>query len=240
MSDPEGKPPDCTRDKIGGYELDVSHLDRVKGWRHYYLIGGSLLLTGLIVATLILFWDKIQDAAAYGYVGCFVITIVAGVSVLPAPAMPVVFTLGHKLHPLFVGLVAGLGEALGGITIYLAGAGGGTMWAKIQGKRRVAGNSPNGENGDIPLVSHEIQSRQRAFFNRMISPMRRWGGAWPVFIAAAVVFSPYYFVGLGAGALRMGLRRFFLISWAGKTVKGLYIAFAGYWGLYFLLQWLGG
>ena len=45
--------------------------------------------------------------------------------------------------------------------------------------------------------------------------------------------------GLAAGSLRMGLVKFFLISWAGKTVRFLYIAYAGYWGLQFILKWIG-
>jgi len=44
--------------------------------------------------------------------------------------------------------------------------------------------------------------------------------------------------GLAAGSLRMGLLRFFLISWAGKTVRYLYVAVAGYYGLEFILKLL--
>ena len=218
----------------------MSKFGEEKGRRHYYLIAGGLLFSGLVVAALVYFWDEIQGAAGYGYAGCFVVTIMAGMTVIPAPALAVVFTLGHKLNPLYVGLVAGLGEAIGGATIYLTGAGGGTIWARLRGKRQTANTLPDLENSDAPLFSHEFQSKQRAFFNRIAKPMQRWGGFWPVFIASAMLFSPYYVVGLGAGALGMGLRKFFLVSWAGKTVKGLYIAFAGYWGLYFLLRWLGG
>ena len=136
--------------------------------------------------------------------------------------------------------LAGFGEALGGITIYLTGAGGSTIWSKLRARQKANNKQPSVEDDDIPLVSHKLQSKQRAFFNRVVAPMQRWNSFWPVFIASAMLVSPFYFVGLGAGALGMGLRKFFLISWAGKTVKGLYVAFAGYWGLYFLLQWLGG
>jgi hypothetical protein len=163
----------------------------------------------------------------------------SGVTIIPAPALPVVFTLGHKLNPLYVGLVAGLGEALGGSTIYLTGAGGGTIWSKLRGRRRADCEQPGSVINGVTMVPPQIESKQRAFFNRIMAPMRRWGGFWVVFVAAAVVISPYYLVGLGAGALGIGLRKFFLASWAGKTVKGLYVAGAGYWGLYFILRWLG-
>ncbi len=214
-----------------------------KGWWRYSIIGIGILLTGLVVVALIFFWDEIQGAAGYGYAGAFLVTMMAGTTIVPAPALPVVFTLGHKLNPLYVGLVAGFGEALGAITTYLTGAGGGRVWSKLWARRQANNNQPNSGNDNVPLVIREVrevQSKQQAFFDRVMAPMRRWGGFWPVFIAAAMVFSPFYFIGLGAGALGIGLKKFFFISWAGKTVKGLYIAFAGQWGFYFLLRWLGG
>ena len=214
--------------------------EKIAWWRPYFIIGIGILLTGLAVVALVYSWDKIQDAAGYGYAGAFVVSIMAGVTIIPAPALPVVFTLGNRLDPLYVGLVAGLGEALGGTTVYLTGAGGGTIWSKFRLKPWATNAQPKPENSDVPLFSHGFQSRQRAFFARIMAPLRRWGGFWPVFIASALVFSPFYFIGLGAGALGIGLKRFFLISWAGKTVKGLYVAFAGQWGLYLILQWLGG
>ncbi|MFC1893324.1 hypothetical protein ACFLYR_04725 [Chloroflexota bacterium] len=211
-----------------------------KGRGPYIALGLGILLTVLVVGAMIYFWDEMQEAAAYGYAGCFVVTIAAGMTVIPAPALAVVFTLGHKLSPLYVGLVAGLGEALGGATVYLTGVGGGTIWTRLRARQRANNKSTSLENDDVPLVGHGFQSKQRAFFNRIVAPMQRGGGFWPVFLASAIVFSPFYVVGLGAGALGMDLRKFFLISWAGKTIKGLYVAFAGYWGLYFLSRWLGG
>ena len=204
------------------------------------MIGAGVLVTALVIIGLVFLWDELQDAAGYGYAGCFVVSIMAGMTVIPAPALPLVFTLGHKLNPVYVGLVAGLGEAIGGMTVYLTGAGGRTIWSRFRARQRANNAPPNLENDDVPLLRHEFQSRQRAFFARVVAPIQRWGSFWPVFIASAILLSPFYFVGLGAGALHIGLRKFFLFSWAGKTVKGLYVAFAGYWGLYFLLRWLGG
>ena len=200
-------------------------------WRHYFIIGFGILFTVLVVSALVYFWDEMQDAAGYGYAGGFLVSVMAGVTIIPAPALPVIFTLGHKLSPLYVGLVAGLGEALGGITVYLTGAGGGTIWSKLRSKQPAVYGQPGSRSGATPLLPRELQSRQQVFFDHVMAPMRRWGGFWPVFIASAMVFSPFYLVGLGAGALGIGLKKFFLISWAGKTVQGLYVAFAGQWGL---------
>lgn len=217
--------------------MTVDQADQMVKKRKKYLYamsGVSILLTGLVAVALLYFWDEIQGAAGYGYAGCFVVSIMAGITLLPAPALPVVFTLGHKLSPVYIGLVAGFGEALGGITTYLTGMGGGTIWLKFRGKE-MGVRQPLSEDGATPLLPHKLQSRQRAFFARITAPMQRRGGFWVVFIASAMVFSPFYLVALGAGALHMGLRKFFLISLAGKIVKGLYVAFAGYWGLSYLL-----
>ncbi len=206
--------------------------------RYSVIIIGTLITIGVTIG-LVFYWDELQDASAYGYLGCFVVSVMAGITVIPAPALPVVFTLGHKLNPLYVGLVAGMGEALGGLTIYLTGAGGGTLWSKLRG-RRAASEQPESVVVDgTPLVPRRFESKQRALFNKIMVPMRRWGGFWVVFAAAAIIVSPYYLVGLAAGALGISMRKFFLASWAGKTVKGLYVAGAGYWGLYFVLGLFG-
>ena len=221
--------------------MTIDQAGKKKQWlRQHFIIGIGILVTVLVVIGLVYFWEEIQDAAGYGYVGCFLVTIMAGITIIPAPALPVVFTLGHKLSPVYVGLVAGLGEALGGITVYLTGAGGGAIWSKLRVRQESIYRQPSPSSDTSVLVPPELQARQRAFFNRLIAPMRRWGGFWPVFISSAIVLSPFYVVALGAGALGMGLKRFFLVTWAGKTIKGLYVAFAGHWGLYFLLQWIGG
>jgi len=209
-----------------------------KLWGRYSVLAVGILITAGVTAGLVLFWDDLQQASAYGYLGCFVVSIMSGITIIPAPALPLVFTLGHKLNPLYVGMVAGLGEALGGTTIYLTGSGGGTIWSKLRGRRRANCETP-GPADPTPLVPKQIESKQRAFFNRVMAPMRRWGGFWVVFVAAAVIISPYYLVGLAAGALGIGMKKFFSASWAGKTVKGLYVAYAGYFGLYFLKSFGG-
>jgi membrane protein YqaA with SNARE-associated domain len=220
--------------------LAADRSDKKKHWlRRYWIIITGVLLSALIIIGIVIWWDEMQDTSGYGYAGCFLVSVMAGITITPAPALPVVFTLGHKLNPLYVGLVAGFGEALGGLTVYLTGAGGKTIWSKLRARQK-ANQQANDDNGDFPLVAKGFQSRQRAFFERVVAPMRRWGSFWPVFIASAMLASPFYFVGLGAGALHTGLHKFFLVSLAGKTLKGMYVAFAGYFGLYFLLKWIGG
>jgi uncharacterized membrane protein YdjX (TVP38/TMEM64 family) len=66
-----------------------------------------------------------EKLASYGYPGIFIISILANATVLlPAPGVAVVFAMGGVFNPFFVGLVAGLGAAVGEISGYVAGFGG--------------------------------------------------------------------------------------------------------------------
>lgn len=164
------------------------------------------------------------------------VSVLGGVTVIPAPSLAVTFTLGRVLNPVYVGLVSGFGEALGGLTIYLTGASAETIWSRLRYKE---------QNLERRLgLGYDIGQRVHyrfgeAFYNRLVKWVGGKGGSSVVFIVAAMPLSPFYFAGLAAGTLHMGLMRFFLLSWTGKTIKGMTVAFAGYWGLRSLLQWIG-
>ncbi len=208
----------------------------------FYVISlAGVVLTLALAIVVILFWQEIQRAQAYGYSGGFVISILGGVTVIPVPSLLITFTLGSVLNPVWVGLISGFGEAIGGITVYLTGAGVGTIWMKLRSKEareqtpeEILGTDYIGE----PLQPH-LWSKGQAFYNRLAKWLGGKGGMWVLFFSSMIIISPFYFAGLAAGSVRMGLMRFFLVSWAGKTIKGLTVAFAGYYGLGYLLRWIG-
>jgi len=197
----------------------------------------------LLTVGIVYFWDEMRDveslATGYGYAGGFLVSILGGITVIPVPSLLVIFTLGGVLNPLYVGLVAGLGEAVGGITVYLTGASGGAIWSKLRDKQQASYEQPRPSYDIVTPVQSRINSRWQTIYDRLARSIGRRGSSLLVFIVSAMVFSPYYFAGLAAGSLHMGLKRFFLISLAGKTVKGMMVAYAGYWGLRFLLKWIG-
>jgi len=213
-----------------------------KGRGQYLLIAIGILLTVLLTVAMVYLWEEMRDiesmAYGYGYVGGFLVSILGGITIIPIPSLLVIFTLGGVLNPLYVGLASGLGEALGGITVYLTGAGGGAIWSGLQSRRHAFYDQPS--SGKPMPVQSKLRSRWQTFYDRLAGSVGRRGGSWLVFVVSAMVISPFYFAGLAAGSLHMGLKRFFLVSWAGKTIKGLIIAYAGYWGFHFLLQWMGG
>ncbi len=102
-------------------------------WRLEYamLIGVVLLLT-LFAIAFFYFSADISNLKSYGYVGLFLINLIGAASILlPSPAGASVFGGGALLAdflgvPAFfwVGIVAGLAEAMGEFTGYAAGYGG--------------------------------------------------------------------------------------------------------------------
>ena len=64
-------------------------------------------------------------AETWGYIGIFLISLVGSASIVfPIPAFAVIFVFGGILNPFLVGLIAGIGCAIGELTGYLLGLGG--------------------------------------------------------------------------------------------------------------------
>ncbi len=176
-----------------------------------------------MVVAVIIHWRDIGKLTAYGYLGAFFISLFGGGTIIaPIPMLPTVFALGTVmkpsfapyLGPIFVGIAAGLGDTLGGMTTYMAGCGGGAVAL--------------GRNN----------TRFQSMYARLEGWMRRRGGL-VVFAMSALVNPFFYPIALTAGALRFGVWKFFLITWGGKTIKQISVAAAGYWGLGSLLRMFG-
>ncbi len=77
--------------------------------------------------------------AVYGYPGIFIISILSNATILlPAPGIAFVFAMGSIFNPFFVGLVAGLGAAVGEISAYVAGFSGQGVVQNIRLYSRIA------------------------------------------------------------------------------------------------------
>ena len=104
--------------------------------------------------------------------------------------------MGATLHWPLVGLVAGIGEALGETTGYLAGFGGRAV----------------------------IENRQ--LYTRMQYWMEHHG-MLTIFVLS-VIPNPFIdLAGMTAGALKYGFHKFLMAAWSGKTIKTLFVAWAG-------------
>ncbi len=66
----------------------------------------------------------VERFGRWGYVGAFVISLIASATiVLPAPGIAVVIAMSAALNPYALGIVAGLGSAVGELSGYAAGRG---------------------------------------------------------------------------------------------------------------------
>jgi len=182
----------------------------------YLLAITGAVVTLLMALAVVYFWEFVRGLQGYGYLGAFLISILGGATIIiPVPMLAVVFAMGGVMqYTWLVGVAAGLGETVGALTIYMTGHGAG----------RVLYSSKHG--------------RIQAAYNRLEKLMGR-RGSLTLFILAAVINPFFYPAALAAGALRFGIRKYFLICFIGKTIKGLTVVYAGYWGLRGLLRMLG-
>jgi membrane protein DedA with SNARE-associated domain len=156
-----------------------------------------LLVVGL-TWLLLRMGGRIQQLGRYGYPGIFLVNLLANATlILPVPGVMVTSAFGAVLHPLWVGLAAGTGAALGELSGFLAGfSGGRAVLERIEGHQRV-----------------------EALF-------KRYGGGI-IFLLALIPNPAFDLAGITAGALGMPLWRFLLYCWLGKVGKMLVFAYSG-------------
>jgi len=198
---------------------------RKRGW---YLILLSVLLIVAIGVFAVVFRDDLEEIVQnieryekYAYIIAFVVNFMAGATVIVyVPGVPIVFALGGIVHfPFAVGIVAGLGEALGGFTGYMLGRGGESYLKE-------------------PTSSGRLQRAFQKIYSRIDSWMGKRG--YLIVFLASAIFNPFYmFFGATAGATRMAPWKYYLASAAGKMVKATYVAYLGAWGMGYILGWLG-
>ena len=182
-----------------------------------YIVGIiAAVLTIVMAFAVVYFGEWVRALKGYGYMGAFLISILGGATIIvPVPMLAVVFALGGVMkYTWLVGLAAGLGETVGALTIYLTGYGGGRA-----------------------LQSSKHGFIQRSY-DRLMGLMER-RGSMTLFFLAAVVNPFFYPAALAAGALRFGIKKYFAICFVGKTIKGMTVVYAGYWGLKPLFNALG-
>lgn len=82
----------------------------------------AFLLAILVTAAVVLSRERLAAYAGLGYFGIFLITLLSsGTVVFPVPGLATVFGAGAVFNPILVGAIAGLGDAVGELTGYLAG-----------------------------------------------------------------------------------------------------------------------
>jgi len=150
--------------------------------------------------------DRVQEFAAYGYPGIFLVTLMANATVfLPAPGVAVVFAMGSIFNPFGVALAAGTGGAIGELSGYLAGF-----------------------SGQAVIERTDIYER--------IHPWVQKYGGWTILVLSAVPNPFFDVAGVAAGIAKMRWRTFLISCWIGQLIKMSMFSFAGFYSLDWLLK----
>jgi len=182
------------------------------------MVGGSIALTIFFLYN----WEYVSRLEGQGYLGLFLISLLAGSPIpIPTPSMILTFTLGSILSPLWVGVVSGLGNALGYALIYVTGRGGLGIFSNVKasdwGVTRLLGKIK------IPRI---LRSPNQV-------------GMVAVFLLA-IYPNPFFTpMVLGLGAARFNFTRFMIACTGGKLVMSLVLSYLGYFGLRSLLHYFG-
>ena len=145
---------------------------------------------------------------SYGYLGIFIINLIGSSTIIfPLPSAGFVFLAGGFLNPLFVGLSAALGCAIGELTGYILG----------RGSRKV------------------IEKKWKKQIRKTENYFKKYGGFWVILFFAATPL-PDDIVGIIGGTLDYSLKKFFIASFIGKLILNLILAFGGFYGVGWVLS----
>jgi uncharacterized membrane protein YdjX (TVP38/TMEM64 family) len=162
-----------------------------------------LALLAVIAITVYIYSirERVEEFAAYGYPGVFLVALMANATIfLPAPGVAVVFAMGHIFNPLGVALAAGTGGALGELSGYLAGF-----------------------SGQAVVERTNVYER--------IHPWVVKYGVWAIIVLSAIPNPFFDIAGVAAGIAKMSLRRFLIACWIGQLIKMALFAYAGFYSL---------
>jgi uncharacterized membrane protein YdjX (TVP38/TMEM64 family) len=141
--------------------------------------------------------ERVDEFAAYGYPGIFIVMLMANATViLPAPGVAVVFAMGSVFNPILVALAAGTGGAIGELSGYLAGFSG-----------------------------QAIVENTKAY-NRVLPWVQKYG-VWAILVLAAIPNPFFDLAGIAAGVAKIPVWKFLLFCWIGQLIKMAMFAYAG-------------
>ncbi|MBU0953078.1 MAG: VTT domain-containing protein [Nanoarchaeota archaeon] len=148
----------------------------------------------------------------YGYVGLFAVNLIGSATII-LPLLPgflFVFAFGATLDPWLIALSAGAGAALGELTGYAVGKGGGAV----------------------------LEWKHNSWLKRA-EKWSNSHGIFPVIFIFAATPLPADVIGILAGVIDYDVKRFLLASFLGKFVQFAILAWAGFYSLSWILPYFG-
>ncbi|HUN24302.1 MAG TPA: VTT domain-containing protein [Anaerolineales bacterium] len=170
----------------------------------------AMILIILLIALLGFFFrEQIQGLGHFGYVGVVLLGAISSATViLPAPFLPIVFSLGSVLNPWLLGIFAAVGSMIGETTGYFAG------WS---GKAVIENSS------QYARIKSWMTGRRRI-------------ALLTLFVLAIFPLPLFDIAGILAGVLRFPVWQFWLASFPGKIIKMTLVAMAGYYSIDWLYR----
>lgn len=152
--------------------------------------------------------DRVEDFAAFGYPGIFLISLLANATVLlPAPGVAVIYAMGAIFNPLAVGLAAGTGGAIGELSGYLAGF-----------------------SGQAVIERMDLYDRIKPWVHKF--------GGWAVLVLSAIPNPFFDVAGIAAGIAKMPIHTFLFFVWIGQIIKMTLFALAGKYSIEWISNFL--
>lgn len=169
----------------------------------------ALIFALLICALIVIFRERIAGLGGYGYLGAFLVSLLCCATIV----VPVPGLI----------IVFTLGAVLNPLLVGLVSGVGGTL-GEMTGYLMGYGGRAAIENMRL--------------YHRMEYWMRR-RGAITLFVLAVIPNPVFDVAGAAAGALRFPLWKFLVYGGAGRIIKHTVFAFAGAWGMQFVLRFVG-
>lgn len=152
--------------------------------------------------------DRVEQFAAFGYPGIFLIALLANATILlPAPGVAVIYAMGAIFNPLGVGLAAGTGGTIGELSGYLAGF-----------------------SGQAVVERMDVYDR--------IKPWVDKHGGWAILVLSAIPNPFFDVAGIAAGIAKMPLPTFLIFTFIGQLIKMTFFALSGYYSVSFLSNFI--
>ena len=189
-----------------------------KGWLRARLLPllTLLLIIGIVVGVFFFYrsnpdFFEAEELKGWGYFGVFLVSLAFNATVLlPTGSFLAMAAFGAVLpSPTLVGLVGGVGAAIGELVGYMAGYSGQAVLSRV--------------------------SRQKVY-TRLKGWVEKWGFL-TIFLLSIVPFA-FDLVGIAAGVLRFPLWKFLIASWLGRTILYVGIAWGGALGWDMLQRFL--
>ncbi len=146
--------------------------------------------------------DLLALTTIYGYPVVVLVGFLSSFTLfIPSPAFALIPVLGATLNPLLVGVLAGIGSALGELISYGLGRG-----------------------------INKIAKKQKEKLSGIKKLFQKYKPEVILFVFAATPL-PFDLVGIFCGSIGFPAKKFFIPTLIGKIVKYLILAYAGFYGI---------